>query len=41
MAHNKKLNECGSKSIAIFEDPVVKPLIEGRIYDLTIISRYF
>ena len=31
------------KSIAIFEDPVVKPLIEEarHIYDSTVISRYF
>ena len=31
------------KSIAMFEDPVVKPLIEGagHIYDSTVISRYF
>ena len=31
------------KSIAMFEDPAVKPLIEsaGHIYDSTIINRYF
>ena len=31
------------KSIAMFEDPVVKPLIEsaGHIYNLTEISSYF
>ena len=31
------------KSIAMFEDPVVKPLIEsaGHIYDSTVISSYF
>ena len=31
------------KSIAMFEDPAVKPLIEGagHIYDSTIISSYF
>ena len=31
------------KSIAMFEDPSVKPLIEsaGHIYDSTVISRYF
>ena len=32
-----------SKSIAMFEDPEVKPLIEsaGHIYDSTAISSYF
>ena len=31
------------KSIAMFEDPAVKPLIEsaGHIYDSTVISSYF
>ena len=31
------------KSIAMFEDPSVKPLIEsaGHIYDSTVISSYF
>ncbi len=31
------------KSIAIFKDPVVKPLIEsaGNIYDSTVMSSYF
>ena len=31
------------KSITMFEDPVVKPLIEsaGHIYDSTVISSYF
>ena len=31
------------KSIAMFEDPVVKPLIEsaGHIYDSTVITSYF
>ena len=31
------------KSIAMFEDPTVKPLIEsaGHIYDSTVISSYF
>ena len=31
------------KSIAMFKDPVVKPLIEsaGHIYDSTVISTYF
>ena len=31
------------KSIAMFEDPVLKPLIEsaGHIYDSTVISSYF
>ena len=31
------------KSIAIFKDPAVKPLIESadHIYDLTVISSYF
>ena len=31
------------KSIAMFEDPVVKPLIKsaGNIYDSTVITSYF
>ena len=31
------------KSIAMFQDPAVKPLIEsaGHIYDSTVISSYF
>ena len=31
------------KSISMFEDPALKPLIEGagHIYDSTVISRYF
>ena len=31
------------KSIAMFEDPAVKPLIEsaGHIYDSTVVSSYF
>ena len=31
------------KSVAMFEDPAVKPLIEsaGHIYDSTVISSYF
>ena len=45
----KVINQCSvieqgeeGKSIAMFEDPTVKPLIEsaGHIYDLTVISRY-
>ena len=33
----------GSKAIAMFKDPTVKPLIESasHIYDSTVISSYF
>ena len=37
------IEQGGGKSIAMFEDPTVKPLIENicHIYDSTVISTYF